>query len=138
MKAFRLLLFFFLCAFHMNAQDLLEAYQRAELFLPGNVSRIVYNENIIPHFLANSSKFWYLNESEQGKEYYLVDPEKESNKPAFNHKSLAKKLSDELEIEFDPYNLDLHNLFFNLEEQYITFNLYDEKWRYHDGDKYLR
>ncbi len=119
------------------SQDMLETYQRAEQFMAGNVSKIVYNENVIPHFLANSSKFWYLNESEAGHEYYLVNPEKKTNKLAFNHKTLSKKLSEKQGKEINPYQLDLNDLLIKPDEKVLTFSFEDEKWEYSLQNKEL-
>jgi len=130
MRSCRFLFLISFLSFGLQAQDMLEAYQRAEQFMAGNVSKIVYNENVIPHFLPNSSKFWYVNESESGKEYYLVDPEKKTNKPAFNHKMLAKKLAEKSGKETDSYDLDLKYLAFSEDEQEITFQFDDKKWKY--------
>ncbi|NOZ45758.1 MAG: hypothetical protein GXO79_03150, partial [Chlorobi bacterium] len=72
-------------AYSTFSQDILKTYQRAEKFMAGNVSKIVYNEDFYPHFIGNTANFWFKNESGKGIEYFLVKPALRSKKLAFNH-----------------------------------------------------
>lgn len=70
-----------------------EDYARADRFLPWNAGRRVYNALVEPNWIAGGDRFWYLNHSRHGKEFVLVDPERGSREPAFDHARLAAALS---------------------------------------------
>lgn len=70
-----------------------EDYARAERFLPWNVTRRIYNDQVEPHWLAGSERFWYLNRGREGRQFKLVDPERQTVAPAFDAVRLAAGLS---------------------------------------------
>jgi dipeptidyl aminopeptidase/acylaminoacyl peptidase len=57
-------------------------------------SRGVYRSRVAPHWFANDTLFWYLNDLPGGaREFILVDPGKGTRAPAFDHTKLAAALS---------------------------------------------
>src|SRR5829696_7553536 len=55
----------------------------------GETGRI-FKAQITPHWFHNDTRFWYRNELRAGaKEFILVDAEKGTRKPAFDHQKLA-------------------------------------------------
>ena len=54
----------------------------------------VYKARIEPHWLGDSPRFWYRNDLRGGaREFVLVDAEKNTQAPAFDHAKLAAALS---------------------------------------------
>src|SRR6185503_14303494 len=54
----------------------------------------IYRARVEPHWFSNDSKFWYRNELPGGaQEFILVDAEKGTRAPAFDHDRLATSLS---------------------------------------------
>jgi dipeptidyl aminopeptidase/acylaminoacyl peptidase len=54
----------------------------------------VYRDRVEPHWSANDASFWYKNDLKGGtKEFVLVDAEKGTRGPAFDHARLAESLS---------------------------------------------
>lgn len=69
-------------------------YERAEQFLPGNVDKLVSRMVVTPHWLENSSRFWYVNKLKNDtREYILVDPKRKRRGRLFDHHKLAEALS---------------------------------------------
>lgn len=53
-------------------------YEQASRFSPDNLKRMVFSTKVEPHWLKNSSRFWYAYETSEGKYYYIVDPKLKS------------------------------------------------------------
>lgn len=70
-------------------------YRRAETFLPVNAKRLVYNTDVKVHWIDESSRFWYVRQSDAGKTFVVVDATVYPPKvrPAFDHARLASALS---------------------------------------------
>jgi dipeptidyl-peptidase-4 len=128
------LIFFILSWFltGLPAQGTLADYQRAEKFLPKNVGKMIFYTQVIPNWVKGTSRSWYKNDIQEGKEFILVDAKKKSRKPAFNHQKLAKALSRLMEKEYQPYDLPFDSfqwadngkaVTFSMDSQYIKCNL---------------
>src|SRR5262249_11382746 len=74
-------------------QDLREAYQRAERFLPSNLLKLIAKASVTPHWLGKSDRFWYRNEVQGSSEFLVVDPERGTRERAFDHDRLASALA---------------------------------------------
>ena len=57
-----------------DAQVTEEDYQRAEQFIPQNLAKLVFKVRVEPRWIENSSRFWYRNDTRDGKEFIVVDP----------------------------------------------------------------
>ncbi|HEX2971842.1 MAG TPA: DPP IV N-terminal domain-containing protein, partial [Tepidisphaeraceae bacterium] len=54
----------------------------------------VYRDRVDPHWFANNTRFWYRNNLRDGaREFILVDAEKGTRQPAFDHARLAAALT---------------------------------------------
>jgi dienelactone hydrolase len=61
----------------------------------------VYKDRITPHWLADNARFWYRNDlADKTKEFILVDVEKGTRQPAFDHAKLAAALSNATGTEY--------------------------------------
>jgi len=55
----------------------------------------MYKAQVTPNWFANNTKFWYRNELSGGaKEFILVDAERGTRAPAFDHEVVAKYIGD--------------------------------------------
>lgn len=63
-------------------------YEQAVKFLAGNTSKLVYNSNVNPNWLADG-KLWYATNTASGNQYVLINPADGSRKTAADLKSLV-------------------------------------------------
>ena len=68
-------------------------YRRAEQFLPDNLRPLVKNSRVEPHWIDDSSRFWFRQQlAGDGQRFVLVDPEANTQTPAFDHQAMARAL----------------------------------------------
>ncbi len=73
----------------------------AQGFRPSRPVEGVYKDRITPHWLAGNTRFWYRNNlAGKTKEFILVDAERGTREPAFDHAKLAAALSRAAGIEY--------------------------------------
>ena len=112
---------------HAFAQGTVQDYQRAERFLRGNVRHLVYIADVRPNWIEKTSRFWYRRVGMDGIEYILVDAEKNSSAPAFDHEKLAAALTRASKHEYKANNLPLEDLEF-AEGNAIHFSIEKSSW----------
>jgi hypothetical protein len=96
-----------------NAQEIREAYERAEKFGSSTAGK-VFQERINPHWFQNNAFFWYRNDNRGGtKEFILVEGDKGLRKPAFDHQKLADGLSKATGDKFTADKLPFGSIAFN-------------------------
>jgi hypothetical protein len=76
-----------------SAQGLREDYARAERFLNDEIRKLAFDGQVDPHWMAGTSRFWYLKDAPDGKEFLIVDAAQGSRGPAFDHQRLATAAS---------------------------------------------
>jgi len=122
------------CAFALlasalsHAQGTLPDYQRAQQFLPGNLRHIVYLADVNPHWIEESSRFWYRKSSPTGSEFILVDAEHNTSAPAFDHFRLAEALATAAKHEYSPTDLPFRELDFVDDGKGIRFSIDGAEW----------
>jgi dipeptidyl aminopeptidase/acylaminoacyl peptidase len=105
------------------AQSTLERYQKAEQFLPKNISKLTRNVNLRVHPVEGTSDFWYKLQTETGEKYYYFDGGNIQSEEAFDHLKLAASLSEFLEKDVNPDSLNLEQLVFIPGANKIEFTL---------------
>ncbi|WP_293703163.1 MULTISPECIES: S9 family peptidase [unclassified Sphingopyxis] len=70
--------------------------ERASLFYPANVRKLVRNAAPVPNWIAGGDRFWYRHEIEGGFRFVTVDAATGRAEPSFNHQAMAATLSREL------------------------------------------
>lgn len=90
----------------------------------------VYRDKVEPHWFDENRKFWYRVDLSAGrKEFIVVDAEKGSRAPAFDHERVAKSLGAKLNKELDPARLPFDRLVFSEDGKKIA--LYGESnWNF--------
>ena len=105
-----LLLFLFSKGF---AQDAIteEDYERAVGFLRENlINKKVFNLNIQPHWLPDSSGVWYVNHSPDNKSYLKIRLPELEQTALFDHQKLAVLLSESLKEDIKADNLPISSI----------------------------
>ncbi len=78
----------------------------AQGFRPSRPVQGVYKDRITPHWLTDSTRFWYRNDlTGKTKEFILVDAERGTREPAFDHVKLAAALARAVGTEYKPDQL---------------------------------
>jgi dipeptidyl-peptidase-4 len=110
------------------AQGKLEDYQRAQQFLSGNLRHLVYVADVSPHWIEKTSRFWYRKSAPAGSEFILVDPEKNTSVPAFDHARLAAALSLAAKQEYSASALPFSDIEFIEAGKSIRFTVDGSQW----------
>jgi len=119
---------FALIPISLRAQGALEDYKRAEKLLPMNVRKLVFNERVTPRWIEKSSRFWYKKDLRDGKIFLLVDPERNSLKPGFDHEKLAQALSAASGEKYQSNKLPFDSFTFIDKETAIQFDIGKTTW----------
>ncbi len=73
----------------------------------------VYRDRVEPQWNVSGTQFWYSNRlPEDGREFWLVDAEQGSRRPAFDAEAVAQAFSRQLSQEMDPRQLPVDSLEF--------------------------
>jgi dipeptidyl aminopeptidase/acylaminoacyl peptidase len=112
----------------LAAQGKQEDYQRAQQFLPGNLRHVVYLADVNPHWIQKTSRFWYRKSSPSGSEFILVDAERNTSAPAFDHARLAAALSTADKQQPAPSELPFREFEFIDDNTAIHFSLENVDW----------
>ncbi len=102
-------------------------YERADA-VRSTVKDLVYKTKIAPHWFADNSRFWYRNDLRKGKQFVLVDIEKGTRKPAFDHTKLADSLSKAAGKEYSADNLPFDTIRFSEDRNSIDFDV-EPRWK---------
>jgi len=96
-------------------------YAHAEQFMSYNTSPLVYGAGVRPTFIGGSDRFWYRVTRESGSEFILVDPEKGTRAPAFDHARLAATLSALTGAKYEPGKLPFQTIEFTPDAVAVLF-----------------
>jgi pimeloyl-ACP methyl ester carboxylesterase len=116
-----------LTVFPAASQTMSERYEKAEIFLPKNISKLVSNIELQPLWIGESSDFWYVEETPEGSKYMLFDSKKGTSQPAFDQQSIAKLVGEKTGQAVSADSLHLHELKFAENKKSINFRLKDER-----------
>jgi dipeptidyl aminopeptidase/acylaminoacyl peptidase len=105
-----------------------EDYQRAQQFLPGNLRHRVYIAEVIPHWIAEKSRFWYRKAGTKGTDFILVDAEHNTSGPAFDHARLAVSLSKATKRDYQPTELPFDTFDYAKDAKSISFQVEGTSW----------
>ncbi|WP_158828119.1 S9 family peptidase [Mucilaginibacter lacusdianchii] len=98
-------------------------YQLASRFSPGKIRKMVFSTSVDAHWLKSSDRFWYAYETNNGKNWYIVDPSSRSKKLLFDNAKLAAAITMIVKDPFDAQHLPIENLKFTKDEKTIQFEL---------------
>ncbi len=98
-------------------------YELPARFSPKKVGKMVFSTAVHPHWLKNSTRFWYSFETTNGKTYYIVDPAKRTKNVLFDNVSIAAQLSRLTKEPFDAQHLPIQKIKFIKNESAIQFEV---------------
>jgi dipeptidyl-peptidase 4 len=110
------------------AQGTLADYQRAERFLPGNLRHHVFLADVEPRWIGKTNRFWYRRNRPQGTDFVLVDAEKNTSAPAFDHARLAVALTQAAKQTYSATDLPFSDFEFVDGEKEIRFPVGEAIW----------
>jgi len=82
-----------------------QAYERAERLSSGALTKLVYKGKVVAHWIADGPRFWYRNDVRGEREFILVDAEKGTRGPAFDHGQMAAAVSEATASKADAKHL---------------------------------
>ncbi|MGZ3756968.1 MAG: DPP IV N-terminal domain-containing protein [Mucilaginibacter sp.] len=120
----------FLFAFEVKAQTpattpapVKANYLLASKYSPKKLQKLVFSTNVDPHWLKLSNRFWYMYETTDIKNWYIVDPAQRSKKLMFDNEKLAALITLAVKDPFDAQHLPIENLKFTKDEKSIQFEV---------------
>ncbi len=111
-----------------SPQGTIEDYRRAESFQTGAQRKLITVADVMPHWIAKSSRFWYRAEGPKKTEFILVDAAQNSSAPAFDHERLAAALVHAAKQEVQASKLPFDSFEFVDDEKAIRFHIHDTEW----------
>jgi hypothetical protein len=85
-------------------------YALEERFLPDQVSKLVFDLAVTPHWFSESDRFWYSYQTTEGTRYYIVDPVRRSKTPLWDNAKVAAALSALTNFPYDAQHLPIKRL----------------------------
>jgi dipeptidyl-peptidase-4 len=117
-----------LVSMQSSAQGTLGDYQRARRFLPGDLRHSIYVADVSAHWLDKTNRFWYHKVSPKGSEFILVDANRNTVAPAFDHEKLASALARLTKHEYSATDLPFDTIEFTDDQKAIRFPLEQSQW----------
>ena len=106
----------------LMAQGTRADYERANS-LRQRTENKVFKQSVKPQWLAGNSRCWYRNElADNRREFILVDAEKGTRQPAFDHARLAAALSKAIGREVSADRLPIDKLEFGEGDSSLFFS----------------
>jgi len=97
-------------------------YARAEKFMSYNTGPLVLRAGVRPTWLADG-RFWYRVTTENGNEFFLIDPARGTRGPAFDHAKLAAALSTAAGAKYEAFKLPFQQIDFAADGKTISFTI---------------
>jgi len=104
-------------------------YEHAESYLQPNISKQVYHLHVGAEWLADSSGFWHVAHTREGKRFFLTDIETMSTNLIFDHEHLATLLKEGSAEEVSATDLPFNRIRF-VNKNLITFRINSQSWEY--------
>src|SRR5262245_60453728 len=109
---------------NLSADD----YARAEKFMGYNTNPLVLHSGLRPVWLPDD-RFWYRVATENGFEFFLVDPARGARSAAFDQAKVAAALSAASGAKYDPFRLPFTTFTFEDNGASIAFNAANRAWK---------
>jgi dipeptidyl aminopeptidase/acylaminoacyl peptidase len=110
-----------------SADELRASYQRAQA---GGPAARVYKMQLTPHWFHGDTRFWYRNDLRGGtREFIVVDAEKGTRQPAFDHEKLAANLSKAAAASYVAEKLPFDAIDFADDDKAIRFKVAGTNWK---------
>lgn len=98
-------------------------FQAAARFSPKKLEKLIFTTQVDAHWLKKSTRFWYMYETTEGRNWYIVDPAKGEKKVLFDNDKLAAAISRIVKDPFEAKHLGLDSMRFIKDENWIQFEV---------------
>ena len=116
--------------------DILSRYELAQSLILGVQSaKVVKNDAVFAHWFEDSQSFWYIKETQEGKQFRIVDANTACNAFAFDHKELAGVLEKITNQVCDYDNLPIKDVSITLSPLLIRFKIMNKYWEFEPSTK---
>ena len=112
------------------AQGTVEDYNCAYALREKYNAKHVLYAGVVPHWVDQTSAFWYVRQTEKGKEYVKVDAASKKRTALFDQQKMASALTEKAGREINAYNLPLQNCRLNISLDTLRFQLDGKFWAY--------
>jgi len=111
----------------------------ADKYSNENLGKYIQNTQIYPNWIGNSGLFHYAVTTNEGTNYYLVDPGKKKKTLLFDSREMASKLTALTSQMYDANNLKMYDITFsaNHSDQF-TFESNRKRFSYNTRTKDLK
>ncbi len=109
--------------------DMLARYQFTETFESNAHARLVYNARLEPHWIDGAAKLRYRAETRGKSRFVVVNAERGTKRSAFDHRRLAKGLSDAAGSRYYPDRLPFRAIEFVDDMTALRVKLGSQFWR---------
>jgi dipeptidyl-peptidase 4 len=120
-------LMLFIAPLHAQTRLTADDYSRAEQFLGYNTNRLVLHLAAQPTWVSDD-RFWYRTTTENGTEFFQVDPATGTRTPAFDQAKVAAALSSAARSTYSAYRLPFSQFEFSSDRKSISFNAGGSQW----------
>jgi len=112
-------------------------YLRADSYRT-ELAKLVYHADVRPAWIGESHKFWYRTRTMEGVRFFIVDADRKTKKPVFDHDKMAERLAalsgEEVKAEELPFQI----IRFSENEQEVSFTAFKFQWTYYLKSKQLK
>ena len=117
---------------HQNMED---RYRRAAQMVQGMYNnKVVLNDIVFPHWIAESDYFWYERRLRDGKQYRLVAAKNRTNAVAFDHRCMARLLAEAVGQKVNAEDLPIQNVEISISPLQVTFDAFERSWIFDSED----
>jgi len=102
-------------------------YKLPARFSPKKLKTMVFSTSVNPHWLKHSDRFWYNDETPNGKSYYLVDPARRTKRPLFDNVKMASLITKLTKDPYDAQHLPIEGLKFIKNDKVVYFRVKKNK-----------
>jgi dipeptidyl aminopeptidase/acylaminoacyl peptidase len=117
-----------LTPYRPTPEELRQAYDRAARAAAPRGR--AYKATLAPNWFHDNTRFWYRNDLRGGaREFIVVDADKGTRQPAFDHKKLAEALSKAAGSDYKADHVPFDSIEFVDEDKAIRFRAAGDNWK---------
>ncbi|HEX6981950.1 MAG TPA: DPP IV N-terminal domain-containing protein [Balneolaceae bacterium] len=105
-------------------------FDLAEQFTTQRMQKMVGSTEVDAEWIENKNRFWYSYESDEGKNWYIVNASEREKRLLFDQDEMAANLSALLNKPFNSKDLPLKDFEYDTKEGLFTFHVDSIKFKY--------
>jgi dipeptidyl-peptidase-4 len=98
-------------------------YELPARFTPNKMKKLVFSTSVDTHWLKHSTRFWYIFETTEGKNFIIIDPAKKQKHPIFDNVRMAAHLTEMTKDPYDAKHLPIETIKFIKNDKSIYFKV---------------